>query len=832
MIKGRKVSVFRRESCNSLIRKMKVSLEIFSERENTLFGTSSSGTCLLVSENADGKHSLSLLADDEQLSLETQKDIAATKEPISTTKPLYRTIVLDSRAKYIFGSSKDQKTVHVYSVPETSRGLSASHSVHAIPFEGALFALKPLSDGLNASSNSSSGIVAAVSVLGEVTLLSAFGTPPDVQQRRLEVPHVDNVVFVTTYEDNHLVVLALKKERLLFYAVRMQPGEALASVQVEVLPEVGLPSAPNGSPPLDIQAGIMGFAIQQDCAMVLYPDGYVHIIAPGENMATPQGLSFAASWCSLDSDNPRPQIRASTKLRHAMRLSHGRTADDVTRSSDWRRHPDERDGVVALGSGLFVVAYGEYVSVWDGIYCIGHSFSQAPSYLDFLFQDLSSKSTFAVSRGAVYRLRFGEIDRPIVLSLSAAIKNKGICDSIVIDVQKNVDRAPLRSQPVTVQPMQAAAESGGQTERVFRRLIDTEEKTEVKEIRALLSRDAIPSAEALISSIQPYCKNKRKIRRGESGSAKDLGLSKLPSERLAAVTVARCVFEIACLNNSFVVPLIDMLGVGVVSSEAVISVLSVADSWDMGPETGALNVMSICDPLISSDAYVNALEAVLSRVADLPERDVVKVFRFAVQCILREGSANETNSLRRWQYERLLLRSMAYRCQSSQLIQVLKKLPFSDVTACITILQEMLKKDEKHGTEKKYEVPRFVRTAQFLKKGIRKEDASMYRGLGNWVDEDYNEQRQALPIDETEICVKWISYLVDAHLSALIMDENARQMAARMLKLVRECRKESEALKSASGIISHLVDRHSVPGRNERVYKVSRHEVPVSMALE
>lgn len=670
--------------------------------------------------------------------------------------------------------------------------------------------------------------------------------------RKMSILPEGHVLDAVAFEDDFVLVLAMVGEQLTVYPLFLDRGPSLSSASVKQLVPMKLPAPPRGAVASigkgNIRDLVLGFEFDRDSGAVLYKDGTVHILHP-DTTGTKISDDCFGFWRYTKNDAPNAPCVASVKFAHAFQLSSNMAEGSESQSQAKHARPS-RGGVLRLGKSYIAVGYGHYVSMWDLRYFVGHGLVGVRGTVASLSAGRHKAAALLCTDSGVQEVFFLGADLFGPVTLGLAMSRKGLCEEIVTRIESVSDTAPIRSQPVTVSATRTAAEAGGRVERVFRSLMQAVDDAEQKIVGALLDREQAGTAEEVAQLTAEYTTFKNRVRRGDLGEDADSGLARLPSERLAAVSVARCLHELHRGNCKFVVPLIDMLGTGVVSNEAVMAVLGLSDSWEMGVESDRLNLLSIIDPLLSSQVYWNALEAVITQVSDLSEPDIVRVVQVVVRLThgefdreaearlggvnkQRENKNKEGSLLTR--STNLLLKCVMASAARGRLVESLKQIPVADAIAILSRLEQVLRCRTVQELKQKTcipSVPDFVQLGFFNGNEFGDSNVEKYRGVGNWLNKDRDSVVATSGSEELQGCIAWIGHLIDAHLTNLVMDENGERLARGLLVLVRKRRREYELLKSLQGVSWHLSEGKPVPTRDDPLYRARVVAVPLFASLK
>eukprot|EP00177_Eucheuma_denticulatum_P007161 GFKZ01013019.1.p1 GENE.GFKZ01013019.1~~GFKZ01013019.1.p1 ORF type:complete len:855 (-),score=119.58 GFKZ01013019.1:1482-4046(-) len=660
------------------------------------------------------------------------------------------------------------------------------------------------------------------------------------------------VLDAMAFDNDFVLVLAIVREKFSVYPLFLNRGLAPSPTSLKRLVPMRLPAPPQGAAlstrESKVSNLVLAFDFERDSGAVLYRDGTVHILHPSTTGVNISDDSFGL-WRYAENNATGADRAASVKLAHSFQVSPDMPEGSECQSQakhDW----PSRGGLLRFGKSYIAVGYGHYVSLWDVRYFVGHGLIRVRGTVASLSAGRHNAAALLCTDNGVHEVfsQNADVFGPVTLGL--AMTRKGLCEEIVTRIEPVADTAPIRSQPVTVSATRTAAEAGGRVERVFRSLMKAVDDAEQEIVGALLDREQAGTAEEVAQLTAEYTTANNGVRRGNLGEDVDTGLARLPSERLAAVSVARCLHELHRGNGKFLVPLIDMLGTGVVSNEAVMAVLGLSDSWEMGEESDRLNLLSIIDPLLSSHVYWNALEAVITQVSDLSEPDIVRVVQVVVRMTHREFEREMEAQLERVNRQRedenkegslltrstnLLVKCVMASAARGRLVESLKQVPVADAIAILSRLEQVLKCRSIQELKQKTwvpAVPDFVQLGFFHGNEFSDSDLEKYRGVGNWLDNDRDSVVATNSSDELQGCIAWIGHLIDAHLTNLVMDENGARLARKLLALVRKRRREYELLKSLLGVSWHLSEGKPLPRCEDPLYKPQIVRVPLFASLE
>lgn len=752
--------------------------------------------------------------------------------------------VFDSRKGLVFAVLKDRRRYVTLQVSDERREKLVHENGRLLQLNNTVFSILVV-PGVAAEDDGD--VIVVVSSTGELALLCATGHDGEIESRTLDSLLVDTVIAVSRSEDGCIFIAGTMKSKVVVFPVFVRGGKSFAEMSLQRYAPIQLPPAQKSHLPRGgSQGGSIVDVLCDDLYMViLYTDGIVHLLRPLSStfQSTSKSERLAAWYEGRDTTSSDPVM---SLLERVFRLSSSITEDEASSAlSPMQPKNNHVSNLVRLDSNYFAIGYGRCVSIWDWAYHIGHGLVETDGSIHFLCPSRRQTNIMIGCASGMQELSVAEAEQSISFSLGLAVSRKGTCDFIETELYRAPDFVPMRAQPVTVSVTKLAAEAEGNASQLFRKKLESLDTQELQLANQVLNRLETNSPESILKLTKRFTVAHKRIRRGNRGKRSNLGLSELPSERLAAATVARCLYEIHLGNPAFAVSLIDMIGTGVVSSEAVLAVLGTSDSWVGADEGQALTLLSIVDPLLKSDLYANALEAVVTRVADLPEPDVVRTVQYAVRSTQAEflefGSAStipdsddgsrKVEKLSRM--TKLLLKCVSSAVDRGRVIASLRQIPILDVIGILSRLDHILngtgvdknaKDDPPSGAKRVSGVSKPF--AQF-----NRQEIASYRGIGNWMDNDDKRGRH-LCKSGIEGCIEWSSHLIDAHLATLIMDESGREVASRLHNTVRRRRKELESVRGLHGLTTHLLEGKGVPSQTDPLYSIKTLNVPAYASLQ
>lgn len=755
--------------------------------------------------------------------------------------------VFDTTTQHVYASLQERNGFITFPLTAASDNTSWNNEPHHFLFKDKLFAFACLPSSRGDGDGDS---VFAVSKTGQISFLRV-SEASICKQRLLNPLPLDDILAVSTFEHDCLLVVGTRGSQAFVCPIVLENEGPFESVIMTQLVPIRVPEPPTSAISAKSARGniLLGFYFDHNCAAFLYADGTVHILR-SQSSAMKVGKKCFGEWkYAHDNDVKAADQLVAAELVHVFRLCATLESNKPSLlASNEKKSDGYSGGIVPLGRDYVAIGYGQYVSIWDLTYFVGHGLIKMSSWVNDICRGPSDATVLIGSESGMHEVSVGGADVLIPLTLGLAMTRNGTCEAIIVRKQSTKDAVPLRSQPVTVTVTKTAAEAGRPVEHLFRGVMNALDTEELRMVRALLSRELTGSAEAVARLTEEYTTHKKQVRRGNRGERTDMGLAKLPSERLAAASVARCLYEIHHGNAKYLVPLIDMLGTGVVSNEAVLTVIGLSDSWNMGPEKEQLNFLSIVDSLLSSEVYCNALEAVVTRVSDLSEPDIVRVVQY-INRVMRaefdetiyaedEATENPNKDKMVTLFSRgthLLVKCVTARGERKRLVESLRQIPVADVVSILNRLEQILvclNTEELKSKTRTTHARRSVREGFFSGNSFNEEDAKTYRGVGDWLDKDDARYKAENKGAEIHGCITWICHLIDAHLTNIIMDASARKLIKRLLRVVKVRQREYMMMKSLQGLSSHLTGQRPVPRLEDPFCSGKMIEVPTFASLE
>lgn len=417
-------------------------------------------------------------------------------------------------------------------------------------------------------------------------------------------------------------------------------------------------------PPMPKIVKVVGFSVTEHGAWLLYETGALHYLTP----ASVEGAEGVERWRGNKKGIRRGSVTVRSPALNPCNLKFilnllprpGGLPNTVTTP----KTAQKVGGVASMGGKFLLAGFGRVVSVWDCVYGTGHGFVETTEDIVGVGRGAADgEGVVLLSDGSVFSVTMGLDDIAESLTLGVAIQRQSVCKSVLKDMEwKECMNARLNSQPVAMSALHAAAEAGGESaSQLLSQQIKQDEKEDFSRLKQ--ARDSSSGASKLRGLMGLYVHGSERERKelealsktpksGTKHGKHRAGLSRLPSERLSATVVARCLMEMNAGRSEFAIPLIDTLSTGVVGAEMVKAVMVGLTSSSDVPVT-----LSLTAGLFKTVETSYALEAVLMRVSDLPELDVVRAAQYAVR--LREHAASESSRcLKIWKDVRALKRKL------------------------------------------------------------------------------------------------------------------------------------------------------------------------------
>lgn len=733
--------------------------------------------------------------------------------------PIGNFIHLNLNGDLLFASLQDDSRLAVASV--SSLLVSPVKPVRYIDlqFKGALFSLENI--GIRANN-----IVVAVSLQGELTFIQCHQNLA-LQTRVYDKLSMQHVLATSVFDAQYLIVFGIQSNHFVFVALRIHAATEISSVRATCYSPVPLPVPDSLRPALFDKSPKISLSacFYAHCIYVMWSNGIVNVLTPTEysgHKLLSEDKNSIDLWCApLVDKNSKPNLPVCIQ--------------SFSLVSDSPNNPSKMEPsafVARVSLNFVIVCHGNVVSIWDVLYQMPHGYIQ----LDQPVRQISVNSGLSLLTGddSILKLLIPEAESFRPPTLATAIRRKTSCDSVVAGLHAVTDNEPLRAHALTTSPISAAAHAGGQSHHLFSRALDSERERELREIKAVLSRPDTPTAASLQKLGSDYFQS-------VTGDASSLEVPRLPSDRLAAAFVARCLYEVAFFSQcDFVVPLIDMIGTGVVSMEGVLVALEMSDSWAITKKEQNTLVSSLSDLLPEIGKYTNILEAFAVRVVDLPELDLIHIIHSTawIRKDLRQKletcdrNAMETGNLK-VDYARIgRLMGVCLRVRLSQrlIVRALSKISFSDALLLLQELTEFMRHDgEKIDDNTRTELKTRAENAEKKAnkgEGMTLEVAVDYRGYKRWVDAILENETETRGNGAFEGCVDWIGCILDAHFPSVILDSEGASLASQLLQMVQKERAQRECLQSLKGMTAQLQSQFESSPRNDKMYRVAIQKLP------
>lgn len=735
--------------------------------------------------------------------------------------PIANFIHLNLNGDLFFASLQDDNRLAVASVSSLLVNPVNPVCYLDLQFNGSLFSLENIGTRAN-------NIVVAISSQGELTFVQCHQNLA-LQTRVYDKLSMQHILATSVFEAQYLIVFGIQSNHFVFVALRIHTATEISSVRVTSYSPVPLPVPDSLRPALFDKSPKISLSacFYAHCVYVMWSNGIVNVLAPSEysgQKTLSEDKKSIDLWCApLIDKNRKPNLPVC--IQSFSLVSDSPNDPGKTKPSAF---------VARASPNFVVVCQGNVVSIWDVLYQMPHGYIQ----LDQPVRYISANSGLALLTGddSILKLLIPEAESPRPPTLAAAVRRKMSCDPVVAGLHAVTDNEPLRAHALTTSPISAAAHAGGQSHHLFSRALDSERERELREIKAVLSRPETPTAAALQKLGSDYFQS-------VTGDGSSLEVPRLPSDRLAAAFVARCLFEVAFFSRcDFVVPLIDMVGTGVVSMEGVLVALEMSDSWAITVKEQNILVSSLSDLLPEIGKYTNVLEAFVARVVDLPELDLIHIihstawFRRDLRRKLETSGQNvvETGNLK-VDYARIgRLMEVCLRVRTSQrlIVRALSKISFSDALLLLQELTEFMRHDGgKVDDDTQAELKTRAESAEkkaIKGEGITSEVAADYRGYVRWVDTIVENKTETCGSGSGAFggCVDWIGYILDAHFPSVILDSEGASLASQLLQMVKKEREQRECLQSLKGMTAQLQSQLESSPRRDKMYRVVVQNLP------
>lgn len=766
----------------------------------------------LLLHSVDGNYCLTAFRSSKKQSLpETSPELYPTCRALNG-HPISTFIHLNLNGDILFASLQDDSRLAVVSVASLPVNPVEPVRYLDLQFKNPLFSLENL--GVRGNN-----IIVAISSQGELTLVRCDGNLA-LQTRIYEKLNLQHILATTVFDHQHLIVFGTQSNHFVFVALRIYASTDISSVRVTSFSPVPLPVPDSIRPALFDKSPTVSLSacFYAHCIYTMWSNGVVNVLAPtgfSGPKPSPSEKNSIDLWCAPLTDK-NCKLNLPECIQSFSLVSDSLNVHDSTKSYTF---------VARAGPNFVAFCRGNVVSVWDVVYQMPHGYIE----IDQTIRQVSVNFGLALLTGddTILDLLIPEarISRPP--TLASAIRRKASCDPIVVGLRAVTDNEPLRAHALTTTPISAAAHAGGQSNHLFSRALDTERERELREIKAVLSRHDTPTAKSLRKIGSDYFQSVK-------GDVSSLEVPRLPSDRLAAAFVARCLYEIVFYSQcDFVVPLIDMLGTGVASMEGVLVALEMSDSWATTEKSRGTVVSSLSDLLTKIGKFTNVLEAFVARAIDLLEIDLIRILHLSAwlrRDLRRKLEATAQDGVQMINLKvdfaragRLMDTCLRVRTNQRQIVRALTEVPFSDALLLLRELAEFMRDDGKEiddDTKKELKTREEFAKRKANKGKLTPDNAANYRGCERWVDAAFENEAETCGSGAFRGCVLWIGFILDAHLSSVILDAEGALLASQLLETVEKERNRRECLQSLKGMTAQVQSQLNAPPRKNRLYRV------------
>lgn len=729
---------------------------------------------------------------------------------------------LNLKGNILFASLRDDRRLAVTTVAGLSVCPVETVRYLDLQFNNPLFSLENLGTrGINT--------IVAVSSQGELALVQC-DKDLVLQTRPCEKLDLQRVLATSVFGNQHLIVFGIQSDHFVFIALRIAAATDISKVHVTSFNPVLLPI------PDSVRSSLFSKSSKQvslsacfytNCIYTIWSNGTVNVLAPDEpsfGRSAVKERDTIDLWCTLLSNKTR-------KPNPPVCIQSFNIAPDA---------PGHHLPVFAVRAGTNFVAIcrGTIVSIWDVIYHLPHGYIQLDQPVRDIYMD--SHRILLSSDDTILDLLIPEAMSSRPPTLATAIRRKASCDSVINGLRAVTDNEPLRAHALTTTPISTAAHAGGQSPHLFSRALDAERDRELRDVKAVLSRPDTPTAASLQKLGSDYFQSVK-------DDSSSLEVPRLPSDRLAAAFVARCLYEIASVKDyNYVFPLIDMIGTGVVSAEGVLVALEMSNSWATNGEEALGPISSVSSLFPQIAKFTNVFEALVARVVDLPELDLINVLHMTAwfrkdirrQIGATDVSKTETRALKLdyARVEQLLRTCLRVRTGQNAIVQALSKIPFSDALLVLNELNEFMR-------HRATEIDEDVRNELNARAGVAEqraktgenmtpEDAVNYRGYKRWVDTGLGIEKEVCGNGAFKGCVEWIGYILDAHLPSIILDPEGAVLASQLLETVQKEREQRECLQGLKGMTVQIQSQFESTARGgNTMYRVVTRNIPIAHSV-
>lgn len=700
------------------------------------------------------------------------------------------------------------------------------------------------------------------------------------------------------------------------------------------------PHRRKSSRPSSSRNPLLAATLLPHCANLLLSDGTMHIFAPKRRKT-----SNFASETSLDAwFNTIASTNSSCLVRSSKIHS-----PPSTNNKPFGTILPIRTNAAALNSECdthhMLVIYNNCLSVWDTTYHIMHGQLHNASPIRQVCLSNPSCPVICDSNGIrAVEINSSSVDDELgtskspfhVPSLARAVdvmrqQSEGHGCDLLPSAELSSPSFSKSSSPLAVQAhidardaITKAAHAGGSLSAVFDPVLENAVKQEMAKLRAILAASSVKEVQKL----------------------KHVTIN--PSNRVAALFSTRCLIALvrsplkefckpsksACMLFD---PLIDMLASGAVSSNAVVQLFN---SWPYKEGTGLddddddsenedekvvndksnsmngevqggvsdFEISSIVDAvlapylirrnwLLQNPEYIlnfvpfNVLEAVILKVPDLLESDIVRIMLFAAQMCRFDGSdqtENETMSDPKLSHRKqgqfvsrervrrahvLLDRAVHVSVDPTSAVSALRDVPFDDVLVLFDQLQCVVGNAENHlenplsnESSENRRLSEIIRLPNIKDYPLSRK--SNYRGTGAWLDfpdadisltenhcniengvqdktgtingneieDDSDSDGYEFLVDsviDISSYVEWMSRAIDAHFTNFIMDPHGQgsTLINKSLITVGSVHLNRRELKTLDGMTKHLTEKRTLPKFDHPLYTVRKRSIPAHFTI-
>lgn len=685
---------------------------------------------------------------------------------------------------------------------------------------------------------------------------------------------------------------------------------------------------------------LLAASLLPHCANLLLSDGTMHIFAPKRRKTS----SFA-SETNLDAWFTTATSTNSSCLIRSSKIC----SPPSTNNKSFGTILPIRRNRAALNSECdthhMLVAYNKCLSIWDTTYHIMHGQLHNTNPIRQVCLPNPSCPVICDQSGIrAVEINSNSVDHELgcskspfhVPSLARAVdvmrqQSEGHRSDFLLSAEVLSPSFSKSSSSLAVQAhidardaITKAAHAGGSLSTVFDPVLENAVKQEMANLRTILAASNVKEIQKL----------------------KQVTIN--PSNRVAALFATRCLIALvrsplkefckpsksACILFD---PLIDMIASGAVSSTAVVQLFNSwpykegtdfddddddsenEDDKDLNDNSDNMNgevqggasdfeITSIVDAvlapylirrhwLMQNPEHIlnfvpfNVLEAIILKVPDLLESDIVRIMLFAAQMCRFDGSdqtENETMndpgtdhrkqghiaSRERVRRAHVLLdRAVHTSVDPTSAVSALRDVPFDDVLVLFDQLQCVVENAENHlenplsnessENRRLSEITRVPNTKDYPLS--RK---SNYRGFGAWLDfqdaeishtenhyniengvqdkkdtingnemEDDNESDGDEFLVDSVIdissYVEWMSRAIDAHFTNFIMDPHGQgsTLINKSLTTVESVQLNRRELKTLDGMARHLTEKRKLPKLDHPLYTVRKRLIPAHFTI-